>query len=117
MNSIPEAPNPYKSPHSSAWDDAGEAFPGDLGRRARRADVVNEVLVAITAIIYMVIQFAQYSQFVGDITILTLFQISLVSGLFILTSCLIFRRYGFLAAVMMHISQYILYHGLYGGIF
>jgi hypothetical protein len=69
----------------------------------------------VYALLYMMIQFGQYSSLVGNITFLTVFQIISVSGGFILVSCWMFRRYGFLAPVLMHLAQYIIYHGLYGG--
>ena len=67
-------------------------------------------------LIYILIQFGQYSHFVGDIILLTVIQIILVSGGFIIVSCWMFRKYGFLVPVMMHIAQYLLYHGIYGGL-
>jgi len=71
----------------------------------------------IYAFLYILIQFGQYSKLVGEVTTLTVVQILLVSGGFIITSCCIFRRHGFLAPVLMHITQYMIYHGLYGGLY
>ena len=70
----------------------------------------------VYSILYMLIQFGQYSTHVGEIITLTLLQILLVSGGFIIASCWMFRKYGFLAPVLMHITQYLIYHGLYGGL-
>ncbi len=70
----------------------------------------------VYSIIYILIQFGQYTTLVGEVTTLTVLQILLVSGGFIISSCLMFRRYGFLAPVLMHITQYLIYHGLYGGL-
>jgi hypothetical protein len=67
------------------------------------------------AVLYTLIQFSQYSSLVGDITLLTVFQTVTISGGFIITSCRMFRRYGYLSPVLMHITQYCIYHGLYGG--
>jgi len=68
------------------------------------------------AVLYMLIQFGQYSSLVGKITPLAVFQIVTVSGGFIISSCWMFRKYGFLAPVLMHLTQYLIYHGLYGGL-
>lgn len=84
--------------------------------KGKHENTIFRGFVIFYILAYMMIQFGQYSQFVGDITIVTMIQIPIVSGLFILTSCLIFRRYGFLASVLMHLSQYLIYHGLYGGL-
>jgi len=84
--------------------------------RGKRQEAVFWSTSVAYSVIYMLIQFGQYSTLVGEVTLFTVVQIILVSGGFIMISCLMFRRYGFLAAVAMHVSQYLLYHGIYGGL-
>ncbi len=55
MSEPPENSNPYESPHSQASEEAGDALPGDLGRRARRGNVTYDVLVVIAAIVWSMI--------------------------------------------------------------
>jgi hypothetical protein len=89
---------------------------GKIFKGKREEEVFWGASVAYS-IFYVIIQFGQYSAFVGEISLYSVFQIVSVSGGFIMTSCWVFRRFGFLAAVIMHISQYLLYHGIYGGIY
>ncbi|MGA1872383.1 MAG: hypothetical protein ACMUHY_01805 [Thermoplasmatota archaeon] len=84
--------------------------------KGRKQEAVYWGMAVVYSIVYMMIQFGQYAALVGEITPVTVVQIFIVSGGFILTSCWAFRRWGFLAAVIMHISQYLLYHGVYGGL-
>ena len=68
------------------------------------------------SLIYMFIQFSLYSKMVGTITPYVILQIILISGGFVIISCYLYKRGGFLAPVTLHLTQYLLYHGLYGGI-
>ena len=68
------------------------------------------------AIIYILIQFSLYSKMVGIITFFVAMQIIFISGGFIIVSCYLYRKGGFLAPITLHLTQYLLYHGLYGGI-
>lgn len=77
---------------------------------------VFRVITAIEALLYIFIQLNLYKNLVAPLTLYSVIQILLVSGGFMVTACVLYRRYGFLAPVTMHVVQYILYHGLYGGL-
>ncbi|MFW9917924.1 MAG: hypothetical protein ACFFGZ_20180 [Candidatus Thorarchaeota archaeon] len=74
------------------------------------------VVAIIETLIYMMMQFSLYTQNVGPITTYVVMQVLLVSGSFILVACYLYRRVGFLGPITLHIGQYMLYHGVYGGI-
>ena len=73
-------------------------------------------VVIFESLIYMFIQFSLYSKMVGTITPFVILQIIFISGGFVIVSCYLYKRGGFLAPVTLHLTQYLLYHGLYGGI-
>jgi len=68
------------------------------------------------SMIYLLIQFSLYSKMVGMITPFVVIQIIFISGGFIIVSCYLYKKSGFIAPVTFHLSQYLFYHGLYGGI-
>jgi len=74
------------------------------------------VITLLETLLYFFIQLNLYKAMVGPLSGYSVLQILLVSGGFMLTACILYRRYGFLAPVSMQMVQYIIYHGLYGGI-
>ena len=73
--------------------------------------------VAISeSIIYIIIQLVLFSSFVGTITFLVLLQIIIISGGYIIVACYCYRKGGFLAAIVIRLTQYTVYHIIYGGI-
>jgi hypothetical protein len=68
------------------------------------------------SIIYIIIQLVLFSSFVGTITFLVLLQIIIISGGYIIGACYCYRKGGFLAAIVLRLSQYTIYHIIYGGL-
>ena len=77
---------------------------------------VFQVVLALQVLVYMAMQFNMYATLVGEVTPFVVAQIVLVSGGFIAAAGWSYRQGGFLAPVTMHLTQYMLYHGLYGGL-
>jgi len=57
-----------------------------------------------------------FVQYVGPITPILFVQIILISGGYMVVSCYCYRKGGFLAALVLRLTQYMIYHVIYGGI-
>lgn len=68
------------------------------------------------SIIYIIIQVVLFSSFVGEITFLVLLQIVIISGGYIVVACYCYRKGGFLAVIVLRLTQYTVYHIIYGGL-
>ncbi|TFG29740.1 MAG: hypothetical protein EU532_02535 [Promethearchaeota archaeon] len=68
------------------------------------------------SIIYIIIQLILFSSFVGIITFLVLLQIIIISGGYIIIACYCYRKGGFLAVLVLRLTQYTVYHIIYGSL-
>ncbi len=68
------------------------------------------------SIIYIMIQLILFVSFVGPITLLVLIQIIIISGGYIIVACYCYRKGGFLAVIVVRLTQYTVYHIIYGGL-
>ncbi|MFX1340339.1 MAG: hypothetical protein ACFFDK_17145 [Promethearchaeota archaeon] len=66
--------------------------------------------------IYIIIQLILFMSFVGPINSLVLIQILIISGGYIIIACYCYRKGGFLAVIVVRLTQYTVYHILYGGL-
>lgn len=73
-------------------------------------------VVVLEAVLYMLLQTSMFIQNVGPITPVLLVQIILIGGGFTVVACYCYRKGGFLAVMVLRLTQYMLYHVLYGGI-
>lgn len=73
-------------------------------------------VVLLEAVLYMLLQTSMFIQNVGPITPVLLVQIILIGGGFTVIACYCYRKGGFLAVLVLRLTQYMLYHVLYGGI-
>ncbi|MFX0117589.1 MAG: hypothetical protein ACFFB3_23795 [Candidatus Hodarchaeota archaeon] len=91
-------------------------FFSEKALKGTKQEFIFWVVAVIETLIYMTMQFSLYAQNVGPITTYVVMQVFLVSGSFILVACYLYRKTGFLGSITLHITQYMLYHGIYGGI-
>ncbi|TFG03091.1 MAG: hypothetical protein EU540_00410 [Promethearchaeota archaeon] len=73
-------------------------------------------VVVLEAVLYMLLQTTMFIQNVGPITPVLFLQIILIGGGFTVIACYCYRKGGFLAVMVLRLTQYMLYHVLYGGI-
>ncbi|MFX1392378.1 MAG: type II CAAX prenyl endopeptidase Rce1 family protein [Promethearchaeota archaeon] len=73
-------------------------------------------IVIVEAVLYTLLQTIMFIQNVGPITTVLLVQIILIGGGFTVVACYCYRKGGFLAVMVLRLTQYMLYHVLYGGI-
>lgn len=73
-------------------------------------------VVVLEAVLYMLLQTSMFIQNVGPITPVLFLQIILIGGGFTVIACYCYRKGGFLAVMVLRLTQYMLYHVLYGGI-
>lgn len=73
-------------------------------------------VVVLEAVLYMLLQTSMFIQNVGPITPVLFLQIILIGGGFTVVACYCYRKGGFLAVMVLRLTQYMLYHVLYGGI-
>jgi hypothetical protein len=66
------------------------------------------------ALLYAGLQIAAYAQIAGPVGGLTALRFILLIGVYFLVAAFVYRRYGFVAVVMMRLGQYAIWHILWG---
>jgi len=72
------------------------------------------IVACIEALLYVLLQISMFVLNVGPITPILFAQIILISGVYTIFSCYCYRKGGFLAVLMMRLTQYLVYHIIYG---
>jgi len=70
----------------------------------------------LEGVIYMLMQYGMFTQMVGPVTSILFAQIVLISAGYMVAACYSYRRGGFLAVMTVRLTQYMLYHVIYGSL-
>jgi hypothetical protein len=82
----------------------------------KRQEQVFWGVTILESIVYIIIQLILFESFVGPITSLVLIQILSMSGGYIIVACYCYKKGGFLAVLVVRLTQYTVYHIIYGGL-
>lgn len=82
----------------------------------KKQEKVFWAVAVLESVIYIIIQLILFESFVGPITFLVLIQIMIISGGYIIVACYCYRKGGFLAVIVIRLTQYTVYHIIYGGL-
>ncbi|MBD3253694.1 MAG: hypothetical protein GF383_01300 [Candidatus Lokiarchaeota archaeon] len=82
--------------------------------KGEKHNLVFWIIIFAEAGLYMLLQISMFLQFVGSLTPILIFQIIIVSGGFVIVACYCYKKGGFLAVLTLRLTQYLLYHIIYG---
>ncbi len=82
----------------------------------KHQEIVFWGIAFLEAVLYMFLQFNMFTQMVGPVTSILFAQIILISGGYMVAACYSYRKGGFLAVMILRLTQYMIYHVIYGSI-
>jgi len=84
--------------------------------RGKWQEVVFWVVNVFLGVFYTLSQLIQYQSLVGTIDFLVLARFFVVIAVYFLLAAYYYRKYGFLAAISMHLGDYLVWHIIWGGV-
>ncbi len=84
--------------------------------RGKWQEIIFWVVSVFLAIFYTLSQLSQYQSLVADLDLIVLARFFVVIAVFFILAAYYYRRYGFLAAISMHLGYFVVWQIIWGGI-
>jgi membrane protease YdiL (CAAX protease family) len=84
--------------------------------RGKWQEVVFWIVNVFLGVFYTLSQLGQYQNLVGSVDYLILARFFVVIAVYFLLAAFYYRKYGFLAAIAMHLGDYLVWNIIWGGI-
>ena len=84
--------------------------------RGRWQEGVFWVVSVFLAVFYTLSQLTQYQNLIATLDLIVVARFFIVIAVYFILAAFYYRRYGFLAAISMHLGYYLVWHILWGGI-
>lgn len=82
----------------------------------RWPELVFWVVSVLLAVFYNLLQLNQYQNLIGTLNLIVVVRFIIGIAVFFILAAYYYRRYGFLAAISMHVGYYLVWHIIWGGI-